>query len=210
MRKHAYLSVLTECSLPSLGPDLAHSGLPYCHFGIHLSHLHPHRCLPVSIFRLFPFYLAHRYHIAYFLIVSSSCNSLLEGDRLIRLKGARLFRHLHSFTDMFIFESSARCPQGLLYSVGISMSIQLKTLDISCSSLITSSAILWYVLLFSPTSRSGRPISLKERGRLPGWYSSKIFQGEQQKYLTKVEEFTKNNMEIECSSNSCLSLASNA
>ncbi|KAG1737593.1 hypothetical protein EDD22DRAFT_342856 [Suillus occidentalis] len=70
-----------------LRPDLAHSGLPYCHFGIHLSHLHPHRCLPYS-------------------------------------------------------KSSAQCPQGLLYSVG-------------------------YVLLFSPTSRSGRPISLKERGRLP-------------------------------------------
>ncbi|KAG1726902.1 hypothetical protein EDD22DRAFT_931340, partial [Suillus occidentalis] len=104
-------------------------------------------------------------------------------------------------------KSSAQCPQDLLYSVGISMSIKLKTLDISCSH---HPAILWYVLLLAPTSRSGRPISLKERGRLPGWYSSKIFQGEQQKYLTKVEQFTKKNMEIECSSNSCLSHASNA
>ncbi|KAG1759624.1 hypothetical protein EDD22DRAFT_905272, partial [Suillus occidentalis] len=37
---------------------------------------------PVSIFRPCPFHLTHQYHVAYFLIVSSTCNWWLEGDRL--------------------------------------------------------------------------------------------------------------------------------
>lgn len=114
---------------------------------------------------------------------------------MIRLKGARLLRHHHSFTDNFhlqvISTINDKVPQGFLcYSAGISMSIELKALGISCLSPITSSAISRYVIHFAPTSRSGRPIPLKERGRLPGWYSSKNLSGRTTEYLAKVEEFT--------------------
>ncbi|KIK40191.1 hypothetical protein CY34DRAFT_283631 [Suillus luteus UH-Slu-Lm8-n1] len=152
-----------ECTLPSLGPSFMWSSSLSRQCSSLSAGISPPSSVPsLSAYSgLFHFTWLLSIALLIFIIVSPSYLWWLEDDQLFRIKGAQLLHHIHSFTTIFICNSSTQSLPKSLHSAGISMSIKLDTLDITCSSLIPSSAIFRYVLHFTLTSRSGR-ISLKE------------------------------------------------
>ncbi|KIK42229.1 hypothetical protein CY34DRAFT_156418 [Suillus luteus UH-Slu-Lm8-n1] len=123
---------------------------------------HPHRCLPFQHILAFSFLLGSSVLHFLFLIVSSSCNWWLEGDRSIGRSDSKSSA-----------QSMRKSPRPCLLWGHIHVH---QTRDTE-HQLFESHHIVRHFFF-----RSGD-------GFLVG-LTGKIFQGEQQKYLTKVKEFT--------------------